>query len=1390
MKNLFFLCCAFAVSCLGVDWYTNYTHNDGSLIGYFNFNSGNPQDAVSHRSVAMNGTEVVPGWIPQDGLILDGKGKLQILDSPDWAQRRDFTLAFYARVTDGGDYLILKKGAFGVRLNKAAGTIGLYIRSMQKDIGFPGGKYDSGWHFWALTVEGKNAAFYCDGVKVGSRTLPGPAETCGEPILLGNSGGWGKMTVTGEIKSLHIYSRALSEKEVQSQAAVFAKGNRPEPLNGIEVNLPVGAGNTFHTDDISYEKKENALYFNGTNAFATLPDYPQLRKLNALTIGCWIKPERTMPKSLAEQGYIVSHNAGAHAGWAIGTYYNNGLQAIIVTDKGKFSASAAQALTPNVWQHVAFAWDGAQLQLFVNGIAVGPSVPTQGNLIPLKTRAILGKAADRNGLYYKGAIDELRIYTAGLLPEADADTGKPVTLPASNTDDAPDSRKLPPFRGLEGKAPKHAPLFDFEDLTGWTVTSHHKIANATFVRSQDDRLWGDHTGKVTITLDKVYDPSLRKVTLRPPKPILIREPFDYAELWVSSQNWNQAENRPKITLLFTGADGKGLELDTTSSEHPFIYWSGWSLIMKKLPKPLSLPAKFDGIVISNFSGSKPNVLYLDNLAVFKMPATLPKGITIPTWEEVGIRNADKGIAMPAASSREKSLTPRKSGNAYTFTANSPKITWSYTPVTGTLQDITLTFGSKPPVHPMNNGGFRFAKADGVHILPDDPKLTATLLSCKATGTSVTSEWRWAYDGTPIETTTITLTAQGHTLTCTLASQGGNVREIIFGEATGLQQPIITTIPYWVTRSKGKNNPAILYDKGLLLSEYVDIYAGRSSELIGGSQKINDHTAQLNGGVHYGTKTDGTRNPAFEVFHITASDALEKVLPHIPNPPNPTNDITKDGIWMTTMWYDTMPMNNYFDRSYLRMKMLHDYGIRNLFHRDHQSLSRQYSPKRRGGFESMITEILPDLQGGDAGAIPYFEKCVRELGYRMGLYSNYTLLDPTNPNEMDASKVTLDSNGDPRYGSGDARMFKYAYILECQKRLNALLKKKYTLTCSYPDQFTCRAPWSFTDFDARAPEAGSFNPILRVFAASMMQEKRDFQVALSEGIMQWPLAGYVDSYAQQGSVNDPLFPEFQLREIHTLSNDCGSHISHITSKKPDAINRLLAMTLGNGNIAHIYGFWGGRPPKAMTYDMLKSYYAIVQAQKHYATIPVESIRYHLNGEMLSATEILARDAVAHSQVYTRYANGFEIWANANEKESWQITVNGRNHLLPPNGYYLYGKGMAEGGSELIDGRRVDSLRGDLWLFACGAGKPVDLGFISCKGAYAVRWEKDTLEVIGLPTALDEEIAVALDALPFTPGTKASYTDASGNVIRTGEIRISNGKVLIPMRKDACKVYITR
>ena len=66
-----------------------------------------------------------------------------------------------------------------------------------------------------------------------------------------------------------------------------------------------------------------------------------------------------------------------------------------------------------------------------------------------------------------------------------------------------------------------------------------------------------------------------------------------------------------------------------------------------------------------------------------------------------------------------------------------------------------------------------------------------------------------------------------------------------------------------------------------------------------------------------------------------------------------------------MWYDKMPMLNYFDRAYKFIELMHRYGMRNLMIRDHQGMYGQYSPKRRG--QPGNYEICPESGRDDPGA---------------------------------------------------------------------------------------------------------------------------------------------------------------------------------------------------------------------------------------------------------------------------------------------------------------------------------------------------------------------------------------------------------------------------------------
>ena len=441
------------------------------------------------------------------------------------------------------------------------------------------------------------------------------------------------------------------------------------------------------------------------------------------------------------------------------------------------------------------------------------------------------------------------------------------------------------------------------------------------------------------------------------------------------------------------------------------------------------------------------------------------------------------------------------------------------------------------------------------------------------------------------------------------------------------------------------------------------------------------------------------------------------------------------------------------------------------------------------YDGMVDTILPDI-GGDEAAAEYFRKATDNLGYRMGLYSNYTLLSSVGSGETTLDRMTLNSDCDTRYGSGGSKMCKYAYMLDIQRRVNAELKRKFKLTCTYPDQYTCRAPWAFTDSDVRVPEAGKFSPALRVLAKSLIIERQDFAVPLSEGIMQWPLAGFCDSYAQNGSPDDPLFPEFQLRKIQPLSNDCGQHLRLTFSGDKKQIDRYMALSFGNGTIGHLFGAVGGSAKRRMAVpqETLKSYYLFKQTQKHYAGVPVKSIEYHLDGKLLTAAEIIAAKAVNNNQLKIVYSNGMEVYVNANAKKDYTFKVDSKTVTLPPYGYYLSLPGKVETASIWKDGHRADYSFGDEYIYVNGNGVATSFGAVKCANAYALLFENNAVEIIPVPFAKAETILIDLSKLPIKSAKKLVTLDVNGNEIKS--MPVSGNKLEIKVDGKAFSYKITQ
>ncbi|HUP51616.1 MAG TPA: PKD domain-containing protein, partial [Longimicrobiales bacterium] len=88
----------------------------------------------------------------------------------------------------------------------------------------------------------------------------------------------------------------------------------------------------------------------------------------------------------------------------------------------KRKATSPTALSPNTWYHVAATFDGSEVVLYVDGVAVDV-VGTSGSFAVASESLYLGRRID--GWHLGGALDDVRIYDRALTPSEIADLAVP-----------------------------------------------------------------------------------------------------------------------------------------------------------------------------------------------------------------------------------------------------------------------------------------------------------------------------------------------------------------------------------------------------------------------------------------------------------------------------------------------------------------------------------------------------------------------------------------------------------------------------------------------------------------------------------------------------------------------------------------------------------------------------------------------------------------------------------------------------------------------------------------------------------------------------------------------------------------------------------------------------
>lgn len=151
----------------------------------------------------------------------------------------------------------------------------------------------------------------------------------------------------------------------------------------------------------------NALNFDGTDAYCSsiLPTVFNSISTNDFTIECWVKVEGS---SLTKRVFFAQKDASNFCSILINS---TNVPYFFLGDNGlSYSVNTQMNLLPNVWTHLAFAWDASTntIASYIDGIQVN-GISGGGSSLGVDNVMTIGGRTDGQQVF-KGSIDELRIW--------------------------------------------------------------------------------------------------------------------------------------------------------------------------------------------------------------------------------------------------------------------------------------------------------------------------------------------------------------------------------------------------------------------------------------------------------------------------------------------------------------------------------------------------------------------------------------------------------------------------------------------------------------------------------------------------------------------------------------------------------------------------------------------------------------------------------------------------------------------------------------------------------------------------------------------------------------------------------------------------------------------
>lgn len=934
---------------------------------------------------------------------------------------------------------------------------------------------------------------------------------------------------------------------------------------------------------------------------------------------------------------------------------------------------------------------------------------------------------------------------------------------------------------MQGRTEARTPLVDFEDLSGWKLSGHDG-GRGMLYRSREEQMWGEYVAKVTYSSETKRG----RVEISPPSPIEIPNEFDAVNIWLYGDNWGWVDypslTRATLFIRILDAEGESHEVNMGVIDAKYWFLAHRTLAGRGSWSPnytssedgkIDFPAKLVSLVITPCADKEPRFIYLDSLSFYK--EELNPLVFQERTEALPFPSREDTILPTAYHQHTNQASETEDGYVFQYNGSDCKIEYVYRPLSGTLGDVEVVYDGKATFKPTAGGGITFEMAGRTFSL-DDLDIRRELVSKDFRDGVLTTHWLLKHDMATYAYS-FSFHIKGKSLIVDAAAKGGNATEFVIGKCEGLPRPKLIKVPYLTF---GRREPRVLYSSGLFVFALLDWYNSAASRFYERVQVVPEDSAYYNGGSEYIPKTDGKRNDLRERLFLTVSPDFGEVLPNIPNPPSPARETASHYLWRNIGQIQPGLCKKY-----------KAYGIDYFMANHHEVVWRD-------GGESFTLRLKSAPKNVGDERLKEYSELLRSLGYRFGLYTNYSDYAPVNEN-WDEDKVSRLPNGDWQRAWPRNYALKPAYAREFEEYFAPRIHEKFGTSAGYCDVHTALIPWERTDYDARVPGAGMFRPVFESFGELLLKETQFHDgPVFSEGRMHWLYAGLADgNYAQIVSpapYKEPLLVDFDLLKIHPLETDFGMGMpsmfyegSSDWAKERDChspfFDRFIAATIAYGHIGYLTDEWG-------LPGTLKSYFLLQQLQRRYATEEAVEIKYDRDGTLVSTSEALTSDAYKDGRVYVKYSGGLKLFVNYNENENWTVEANGQSHVLPPFGFYASDPKEFVEYSKMVGGKRVEFVDSPEYLYLDTRGEFVKLPEVAARGALVLKKESERLWWL-IPATRCDDFCIYTDRLmPRIDVSEVRITPVAENAeeLENIEPRLARGGLSFPQKEHAIKYRI--